>query len=221
MTRITLDMLLRAYAQGIFPMSESRHDPHISWFDPHKRGVLPMEKFHVPRRLTRTIRDAPYQVRTDTAFQAVVEGCASPRPGRWTTWINDSIIQMFTGLYSIGHAHSIECWEGDELVGGLYGVSLGAAFFGESMFSLHRDASKIALVYLVARLRAAGFTLLDTQFVTSHLQKFGAAEISRAEYLERLKGAVAKEAAFHRLPATASPDEILMLARTTESDGEA
>ena len=216
MTRITLDMLLRAYAQGIFPMSESRHDPHISWFDPHKRGIVPLEAFHVPRRLARTIRDQPYRVRTDTSFQAVVEGCASPRPGRWTTWINDSIIQMFTGLHSIGHAHSVECWENDELIGGLYGVSLGAAFFGESMFSLHKDASKIALTYLVARLRAGGFTLLDTQFVTTHLQKFGALEISRSEYLRRLKVAVAKDADFHRLPVDASPDEVLALARATD-----
>ncbi|MSP20041.1 MAG: leucyl/phenylalanyl-tRNA--protein transferase [Alphaproteobacteria bacterium] len=218
MTRITLDMLLRAYAQGIFPMSESRHDPHISWFDPHKRGILPLEKFHVPKRLARTIRDQPYRVRIDAAFQAVVEGCASPRPGRWTTWINDSIIQMFTGLASIGHAHSVECWENDELVGGLYGVSLGAAFFGESMFSLHRDASKIALTYLVARLRAGGFTLLDTQFVTTHLQKFGALEISRSDYLRRLKVAVAKDADFHRMPAETPPDEVLELTRATDGD---
>lgn len=217
MTRITLDMLLRAYAQGIFPMSESRHDPHISWFDPHKRGILPLETFHVPRRLARTIRDQPYRVRTDTAFQAVVEGCASPRPGRWTTWINDSIIQMFTGLHSIGHAHSVECWEDNELIGGLYGVSLGAAFFGESMFSLHKDASKIALTYLVARLRAGGFTLLDTQFVTAHLQKFGALEISRSEYLRRLKSAMANDADFHRLPADSSPDDVLRLARGADA----
>ena len=213
MTRITLDMLLRAYAQGIFPMSESRHDPHISWFDPHKRGILPLEDFHVPKRLARTIRQRPFEVKTDTAFQAVVEGCASPRPGRWTTWINDSIIQMFTGLYSIGHAHSVECWEGDELVGGLYGVSLGAAFFGESMFSVHKDASKVALVYLIGRLRAGGYTLLDTQFVTTHLQRFGALEISRAEYLKRLKVAVANDADFHRLPASAPPEDVLKLAK--------
>ena len=195
------------------PMSESRHDPHISWFDPHKRGILPLEDFHVPKRLARTIRQRPFEVKTDTAFQAVVEGCASPRPGRWTTWINDSIIQMFTGLYSIGHAHSVECWEGDELVGGLYGVSLGAAFFGESMFSVHKDASKVALVYLIARLRAGGYTLLDTQFVTTHLQRFGALEISRAEYLKRLKVAVANDADFHRLPASAPPEDVLKLAK--------
>ncbi len=213
MTRVTLDMLLRAYAQGIFPMSESRHDPYISWFDPHKRGILPLEEFHVPKRLARTVRQQPFQVKSDTAFQRVVEGCASPRPGRWTTWINDSIIDMFTGLYSIGHAHSVECWEGSELVGGLYGVSLGAAFFGESMFSVHKDASKVALVYLVSRLRAGGYTLLDTQFVTSHLQRFGALEISRGEYLKRLKVAVAKEADFHRLPANAPPDDVLRLAK--------
>ena len=205
-------MLLRAYAQGVFPMSESRHDPHISWFDPHRRGILPFDKFHVPKRLARTVRDQPYEVRVDTAFQRVIEGCASPRPGRWTTWINDSIIEMFTALHSIDRAHSVECWENGDLVGGLYGASLGAAFFGESMFSLRRDASKIALVYLVARLRAGGFVLLDTQFVTTHLQRFGAREISRTEYLRRLQEAMAKDGDFRRLPNDAAPEAVLALA---------
>ena len=214
MSRITLDMLLRAYAHGIFPMSESRHDANISWFDPHKRGILPLTRFHLPRRLAQTIRSGPYRVSVDEGFRQVIEGCAAPRPGRWTTWINDSIIDMFSGLFQIGHAHSVECWEGDALVGGLYGVSLGAAFFGESMFSTRRDASKVALVYLVARLRAGGFRLLDTQFVTSHLQRFGAVEISRAEYLRRLKVAVAMEADFYSLPAGAGPGEILELTQS-------
>ena len=214
MSRITLDMLLRAYAHGIFPMSESRHDTRISWFDPHKRGVLPLTKFHIPRSLVKSVRSEPYQVRVDTAFKEVVEGCASPRPGRWTTWINDSIIDMFTGLYSIGNAHSVECWNGSKLVGGLYGVSLGAAFFGESMFSAQRDASKIALVYLVARLRHGGFRLLDTQFVTAHLQHFGAHEITRADYLRRLQTAVAMEADFLSLPQGAAPAAVLALAQS-------
>ena len=215
MTGITLDMLLRAYAQGIFPMSESRHDPRISWFDPHKRGVLPLNRFHVPRRLARTVRGGPYRVAVDTAFQQVVEGCAAPRPGRWTTWINDSIIEMFTGLHDIGHAHSVECWKGSQLVGGLYGVSLGAAFFGESMFATRRDASKIALIYLVARLRHGGFRLLDTQFVTGHLERFGALEIPRGDYLRRLKTAVAMEADFQGLSADASPTEVLEFAQSS------
>lgn len=215
MTGITLDMLLRAYAQGIFPMSESRHDPRISWFDPHKRGVLPLNRFHVPRRLARTVRGGPYRVAVDTAFQQVVGGCAAPRPGRWTTWINDSIIEMFTGLHDIGHAHSVECWKGSQLVGGLYGVSLGAAFFGESMFATRRDASKIALIYLVARLRHGGFRLLDTQFVTGHLERFGALEIPRGDYLRRLKTAVAMEADFQGLSADASPTEVLEFAQSS------
>lgn len=211
MSQITLDMLLRAYANGIFPMSESRHDPHISWFDPDKRGILPLKTFHMPRRLARTVRQDRYRVSVDEAFLDVIEGCASPRPGRWTTWINSAIIEMFSGLHSIRHAHSVECWDGDELVGGLYGVSLGAAFFGESMFSTQDNASKVALAHLMARLHHGGFRLLDTQFVTAHLEGFGAVEISRAEYLRRLKSAVTKEADFYGLPAGTPGTEILAL----------
>ena len=211
MSQITLDMLLRAYAHGIFPMSESRHDPHITWFDPDKRGILPLESFHLPRRLARTIRQDRFRVTVDEAFLEVIEGCAAPRPGRWTTWINSTIIGMFSGLHSIGHAHSVECWDGDELAGGLYGVSLGAVFFGESMFSTRDDASKVALAHLIARLRAGGFRLLDTQFVTAHLERFGALEISRSEYLRRLKSAVTREADFQRLAAGAPGTEILAL----------
>ncbi len=211
MSEITLDMLLRAYANGIFPMSESRHDPHISWFDPDKRGVLPLETFHLPRRLARTVRQDRYRVSVDEAFLEVIEGCASPRPGRWTTWINSAIIDMFTGLHSIRHAHSVECWDGDELVGGLYGVSLGAAFFGESMFSTRDNASKVALAHLMARLHHGGFRLLDTQFVTAHLEGFGAVEITRAAYLRRLKSAVTKDAEFYRLAAGTPGTEILAL----------
>ena len=211
MSQITLDMLLRAYANGIFPMSESRHDPHISWFDPDKRGILPLKTFHMPRRLARTVRQDRYRVSVDEAFLDVIEGCASPRPGRWTTWINSAIIEMFSGLHSIRHAHSVECWDGDELVGGLYGVSLGAAFFGESMFSTQDNASKVALAHLMARLHHGGFRLLDTQFVTAHLEGFGAVEISRAAYLRRLKSAVTKDAEFYRLAAGTPGAEILAL----------
>jgi leucyl/phenylalanyl-tRNA--protein transferase len=211
MSEITLDMLLRAYANGIFPMSESRHNPRISWFDPDKRGILPFKTFHLPRRLARTVRQDRYRVSVDEAFLEVIEGCASPRPGRWTTWINSAIIDMFTGLHSIRHAHSVECWDGDELVGGLYGVSLGATFFGESMFSTRDNASKVALAHLMARLHHGDFRLLDTQFVTAHLEGFGAVEITRAAYLRRLKSAVNKDAEFYRLAAGTSGNEILML----------
>lgn len=195
-------------------MSESRHDPNISWFDPHKRGVLPLNQFQVSRRLARTIRAQPYRVSVNTAFCRVVEGCAAPRPGRWTTWINDSIIETLTGLNQTGHAHSIECWRGSELVGGLYGVSMGAAFFGESMFSTHRDASKIALVYLVARLLDGGFRLLDTQFVTNHLEQFGAREIPRSDYLRQLKTAVETQANFYGLAESTAPSVVLKLAQS-------
>ncbi|MBT3395748.1 MAG: leucyl/phenylalanyl-tRNA--protein transferase [Alphaproteobacteria bacterium] len=201
MSRITVEMLLRAYGNGIFPMSESRHDPNISWFDPDKRGILPLSAFHMPRRLARTVRQDRFSVTINQAFLEVIEGCASPRPGRWTTWINSTIIEMFASLRAIDHAHSVECWDGDELVGGLYGVSLGAAFFGESMFSTRDNASKVALAHLMARLHVGGFHLLDTQFVTAHLETFGAIEIPRDDYLQRLDLAVAKDADFYGLAA--------------------
>ena len=211
MSRITVDMLLRAYANGIFPMSESRHDPNISWFDPDKRGILPMKSFHLPKRLARTVRQDRYRVTINAAFLEVMEGCASPRPGRWTTWINSTIIDMFAELRAIDHAHSIECWDGDDLVGGLYGVSLGAAFFGESMFSTRDNASKVALAHLMARLHVGGFKLLDTQFVTAHLETFGALEIPRDTYLKRLKSAVTKHGDFYGLGA-ATPGSAIVAA---------
>ena len=215
MTRITLDMLLGAYANGIFPMSESRHDPRISWFDPHKRGVMPLARFHVPARLRRSVRRRPYRVAVDTAFREVVEGCAAPRPGRWTTWINDSIIDMFAGLHSIGNAHSVECWNGDRLIGGLYGISIRGAFFGESMFSLARDASKVALAHLVGRLRSGGYKLLDVQFVTSHLKGFGAVEIPRSDYQDELADALSVDGDFYSLPDL--PDAAAILQSITQT----
>ena len=186
MNRLTPQILLRAYAAGVFPMAEDRDDPTLYWVDPEKRGVLPFETFHVPRSLAKTIRQDPFEVRIDSAFVQVIESCAAPARGRETTWINDEIIALYSGLFDMGHAHSVECWQGDRLVGGLYGVSLGGAFFGESMFSRETDASKIALVHLVGRLLAGGFLLLDTQFVTEHLSRFGAIEIPRDEYHRRL-----------------------------------
>jgi leucyl/phenylalanyl-tRNA--protein transferase len=191
---LTPEILLSAYAQGLFPMAERRDDPTLFWVSPDKRGVIPLDGFHVPKRLARTVRSSRYRVTSDQAFVDVMRACATPAPGREQTWINDEILRLYTGLHAGGHAHSIECWEGEELAGGLYGVSLGAAFFGESMFSAARDSSKVALVELVGMLRRGGFLLLDTQFLTPHLARFGAYEISREDYLARLHLAIAREA---------------------------
>jgi leucyl/phenylalanyl-tRNA--protein transferase len=188
--RITADMLLRAYACGVFPMAEGREDPELHWIDPKRRGVLPLDRFHIPRRLARTVRSRRFDVRCDTAFAETVMACAEAAPGRNETWINQDIFRLMRQLFDLGYAHSVESWEGDKLVGGLYGVSLGGAFFGESMFSRARDASKVALVHLVLRLRIGGYRLLDTQFVTEHLKQFGAIEISRAEYQRQLSAAI-------------------------------
>jgi leucyl/phenylalanyl-tRNA--protein transferase len=191
---LTPEILLNAYAQGLFPMAERRDDPTLYWVSPEKRGVIPLDGFHVPRRLARTLRNRRYRLTTDRAFVEVMRGCAKPAPGREQSWINDEILRLYAALHAGGHAHSVECWQGDELVGGLYGVSLGAAFFGESMFSDARDASKVALVHLVELLRRGGFILLDTQFLTPHLAGFGAYEIPREAYLARLHQAIARPA---------------------------
>lgn len=202
MVPLTPELLLHAYAAGIFPMAESADDPELFWVDPKRRGILPLDAFHLPRRLRRVLRRGTLQVRCDTAFAAVMRGCAEAGETRPTTWINDEIIRLYTGLFARGAAHSVECWHQGELVGGLYGVSLGAAFFGESMFSRVGEASKVALVHLVARLRLGGYRLLDTQFVTPHLAQFGCIEISRARYHRLLAGALRQRAGFVRdLPA--------------------
>ncbi len=193
---ITPTILLKAYACGIFPMAESADDPSIFWVDPTERGILPLDGFHLPRSLAKIIRQERFAVRADTAFAAVVDGCAEPAPGRPQTWINADIRDLYLSLHGQGHAHSIESWRDGRLVGGLYGVSLGAAFFGESMFSRETDASKVALAFLVERLRLGGYRLLDTQFLTAHLSRFGAIEIPRAEYHRLLQDAVAAEATF-------------------------
>jgi len=187
-------MLLRAYAEGLFPMAETHDSPELYWVSPEKRGIIPLDGFHVPHRLARTVRSGLFEVTTDRAFGAVMKGCAAPAPGRGETWINHEILNLYAALHASGHAHSVECWQSGELVGGLYGVSLGAAFFGESMFSHARDASKVALVHLVETLRQGGFRLLDTQFLTAHLATFGAYEIPREDYLVRLHQAIAREA---------------------------
>ena len=182
---LTPELLLEAYGAGFFPMADSR-EGMIHWYSPDPRGIIPLDAFHVPRTLRRVVRSARYAIRCDTVFERVMRECAS----REETWISEEIIRAYTGLHREGYAHSVEAWEENTLAGGLYGVALGAAFFGESMFSLTPDASKVALVALVDRLRAGGFTLLDTQFVTAHLRQFGAREISRREYLELLVRAV-------------------------------
>jgi len=194
---LTPDILLRAYAAGIFPMAESATATELRWFDPPIRAIIPLdESFHVPKRLARTIRQRPYEVTLDKAFDRVIRACAEPdaNKGRPTTWINRIIIDLYTSLYRRGNAHSVEVWDDGELVGGLYGVSLGAAFFGESMFSRKTDASKIALVYLVTLMRHCGFTLLDTQFQTEHLTQFGTHEVTRVNYHHLLAAAVPKQA---------------------------
>jgi leucyl/phenylalanyl-tRNA---protein transferase len=194
--RLSPAILLQAYAAGIFPMAEAADDPEVFWVDPTRRGIIPLDAFHVPRRLKRTLRHKVFEVRCDAAFAAVMHGCAAASETRPSTWINDEIIRLYSALFARGAAHSVECWRGGELVGGLYGVSLGAAFFGESMFSRATDASKIALVHLVARLRVGGYRLLDTQFLTPHLLQFGAIEISRARYHRLLAEALRYRAVF-------------------------
>jgi leucyl/phenylalanyl-tRNA--protein transferase len=197
---ITPEVLLRAYACGIFPMAESADDPTLFWVEPEMRGVIPLDGFRIASRLARTVRSEAFTVTVDTAFKAVIAGCAAPQPGRADTWINKRIRDLYVGLHQLGHAHSVEVWEDAELVGGLYGVNLGRAFFGESMFHRARDASKVALVHLVARLIAGGFELLDTQYVTEHLRSFGAVEISRGRYCALLDKAIKGNADFYKLP---------------------
>jgi leucyl/phenylalanyl-tRNA--protein transferase len=179
---ITPELLLRAYSIGMFPMSESADDPELFWVEPDIRGIIPLDGFHVSKSLQKAIRKAPFDIRFDTAFDQVVAKCAEAAEDRPSTWINQTIRDLYSALHRLGHAHSVEAWEGAELVGGLYGVTLGSAYFGESMFSRRTNASKICLVHLVERLRERGFTLLDTQFTTEHLKTFGAVDIPKAEY---------------------------------------
>lgn len=180
-------------------MGESRDDPTIYWVDPEVRGILPLDGFHVSRSLRRTVRREPYRISVDRAFRAVITACAEPAANRPKTWINQRIIDLYGDLFDLGYGHSVECWQDGLLVGGVYGVGIGAAFFGESMFSRARDASKVALVHLVERLRAGGYRLLDTQFVTDHLARFGATEITRGAYLPLLAAALRQEADFYSL----------------------
>ena len=204
---LTADLLLRAYSMGMFPMAETRQGSKLHWLDPERRGVLPLDRFHLPKRLARTVLSNRFEVSADRDFPATITGCATPMEGRDDTWINSEIERLFTELHRLGYAHSVECRLDGALVGGLYGVALGGAFFGESMFSFVTDASKVALVHLVARLRLGRFKLLDTQFVTAHLTRFGAREIPRGLYKAQLADAV-------RLPARwlAAPGEDAVMA---------
>jgi leucyl/phenylalanyl-tRNA---protein transferase len=179
---ITPELLLRAYSIGMFPMSDSADDPELFWVEPEIRGIIPLDDFHVSASLAKAIRKRPFDIRFNSAFDQVVDKCAEAAPDRPSTWINQTIRELYSALHRLGHAHSVEAFEGEELVGGLYGVSLGSAFFGESMFSRRTNASKICLVYLVERLRERGFTLLDTQFTTEHLKTFGAVDIPKEAY---------------------------------------
>lgn len=188
--KITPDILLHAYAEGLFPMAESRGAEELHWFDPPLRGILPLDAFHVPRRLREKMRRGPFRLSFDEDFAGVIRACADTRD---ETWINDEIIALYTALHRAGFAHSAEAWKDGKLAGGVYGVSLGAAFFGESMFSTETDASKIALVHLMERLRARGYALFDTQYVNDHLKQFGVREIPREEYKKLLKAAIAKQ----------------------------
>jgi leucyl/phenylalanyl-tRNA--protein transferase len=201
---ITPEVLLRAYACGIFPMAESADDPTLFWVEPEQRGVIPLDGFHISARLARTVRSDRFTVTVNRTFDEVIDGCAAPRMGRENTWINRRIRNLYTALHKLGHCHSVEAWDGDQLAGGLYGVSLGGAFFGESMFHHARDASKVALVHLVARLIAGGFVLLDTQFVTDHLRSFGAIEVPRRRYRTELDVALLHQGNFAAIPVEAS-----------------
>ncbi len=206
---ITPEELLKAYACGIFPMAESADDPTLHWIEPEFRGIIPLHDFHVPARLARTVRSDHFSVHVNRDFAGVLDGCAAPRPGRTHTWINLRIRALYQKLYDIGHCHSVEAYQNGELAGGLYGVCLGRAFFGESMFHRSRDASKVALVHLVARLKAGGFRLLDTQFVTDHLKTFGAIELSRRQYHKLLEAAMVGEANYTALSRGMSGAEAL------------
>jgi leucyl/phenylalanyl-tRNA--protein transferase len=197
---ITPEVLLKAYSCGIFPMAESADDPALYWIEPERRGIIPLDRFHLPGRLARTVRSSRFTVMVDRDFDAVINGCAQPQPGRARTWINSRIRSLYRKLYERGDCHTVEVYDEGELIGGLYGVSLGRAFFGESMFHRVRDASKIALVHLVARLKAGHYRLLDTQFVTDHLRTFGAIEVARPVYHRLLDAALVGEADFATLP---------------------
>jgi len=212
LTAITPHVLLKAYAAGVFPMAENAEDNTLYWVEPEFRGVLPLGAFHVPHSLRKTVRQRNFTIRTDTAFSDVIAGCAERTPARSSTWINRRIRALYTQLHKMGFCHSVEAWHEDRLCGGLYGVRIGAAFFGESMFSRETDASKVALVHLVARLNKGGFRLLDAQFINDHLKRFGAVEVTRRKYQQMLETALSAEADFHAFNDDGDPEIVLRLA---------
>jgi leucyl/phenylalanyl-tRNA--protein transferase len=209
MTIITPQILLKAYAAGVFPMAESAEDNALYWVEPELRGILPLGSFHIPQSLRKAVRHGRFEIRVDTAFAEVIAGCAEKTPERLSTWINSRIRSLYTQLHKMGFCHSVEAWRDGRLAGGLYGVKIGAAFFGESMFSRQRDASKVALVHLVARLNAGRFHLLDAQFINNHLKQFGAVEVERNNYHEMLDAALEGEADFHRFTSDADSQAVL------------
>lgn len=212
MTSITPQVLLRAYAAGVFPMAESANDPALYWIEPDERGIIPLDGFHVSRSLAKRVRHRSYDIRIDTAFADVIKTCAAPTEARKETWINNRIISLYTQLHKIGCAHSVESWHNGELVGGLYGVRIGSVFFGESMFARATDASKVALVHLVARLKFGGFTLLDAQFQNEHLKQFGTVTLRKKEYHAKLEAAIEQDADFFAFKYDDDPFQVLDLA---------
>jgi leucyl/phenylalanyl-tRNA---protein transferase len=212
MTTVTPQILLRAYAAGIFPMAERAEDKALYWIEPEERGIIPLDGLHVSRSLRKRVRKGCFEISIDRDFAAVIQACAARTAGRRTTWINGRIRALYTQLNKMGCCHSVECRREGRLAGGLYGVRIGAAFFGESMFSRESDASKVALVHLVARLRAGGFQLLDTQFLNPHLSRLGAIALSKADYHRLLEPALEEEADFHRFTGDADPEVVLQLA---------
>lgn len=197
MVDLTPELLLLAYASGVFPMADDRDDPTVQWIDPHQRGIMPLDRYHIPKSLGKIIRRGRFDVTANTAFERVIRACAESAPDRPRTWLNDPLIELYCTMHEMRYAHSVECWIDGRLVGGLYGLSLGSAFFGESMFSRERDASKVALVDLIERLNRGGYQLLDIQFVTDHLKRFGAIEIPRQAYQQRLQEAIRTDAVFY------------------------
>ncbi|MFM7084441.1 MAG: leucyl/phenylalanyl-tRNA--protein transferase [Hyphomicrobium sp.] len=217
---ITPQVLLKAYSCGIFPMAESADDPALYWIEPQHRGILPLENIHVPKRLQRTIRTTSFKVKIDTDFEGVIKGCGSVSAGRHSTWINSRIRSLYRDLFDLGHCHTVEVWNENHLAGGLYGVALNGAFFGESMFSFERDASKVALIYLAARLIHGGFLLLDTQFVTDHLKQFGTVEIDRSTFHKYLENAIEAQGDFKKLPFDTEPQQILEIIKSKSEKKE-
>jgi leucyl/phenylalanyl-tRNA--protein transferase len=215
MSTITPQILLKAYGAGIFPMAESADDNALYWIEPEERGIFPLDGFHIPRSLRKVLRRRQFDIRVDTAFADVIGACAAKTVDRKTTWINSRIRALYGQLHKMGCCHTVECWQAGQLVGGLYGVRIGAAFFGESMFSRVTDASKVALVHLVARLNAGGFTLLDAQFMTPHLGRFGARPVGREDYRKMLDTAIERDADFFAFKNDADAEEVLRLATGT------